>query len=367
MRHITKHIYLCLFAASFAYIMVGCKAKGNYPGTDFMPDMGPSLAYEANYHIDYENSYLKFSHRKFSADSTYNVYSMVKQPVTGTIPRGEFSNGRSLSYMQQFDADMVDKPMNGSVPYNYPNTEAGRQAASSNITSNPYPITTAGLAQGKLMWNTYCAVCHGQKMDGNGVIVANGAYPAAPPAFTGDEWVQSEEGRYYHAIMHGKGVMGHYKDKLSDKERWEVIHYIRSKQIPGYADNALDKSSVDFSSALKSANKDTTYILQNVFFETGSSFLKPISTYELNTLADALQSNSSISIELGGHTDNVGNSDSNQLLSQKRADSVRDYLISKGVSPARLGSVGYGSNAPAASNATEQGRSKNRRTEFKLL
>jgi len=140
MRHITKHIYLCLFAASFAYIMVGCKAKGNYPGTDFMPDMGPSLAYEANYHIDYENSYLKFSHRKFSA--------------------------------------------------------------------------------------------------GNGVIVANGAYPAAPPAFTGDEWVQSEEGRYYHAIMHGKGVMGHYKDKLSDKERWEVIHYIRSKQIPGYADNA---------------------------------------------------------------------------------------------------------------------------------
>jgi len=118
---------------------------------------------------------------------------------------------------------------------------------------------------------------------------------------------------------------------------------------------------------LKSANKDTTYILQNVFFETGSSFLKPISTYELNTLADALQSNSSISIELGGHTDNVGNSNSNQLLSQKRADSVRDYLISKGVSPARLGSVGYGSNAPAASNATEQGRSKNRRTEFKLL
>jgi outer membrane protein OmpA-like peptidoglycan-associated protein len=72
-------------------------------------------------------------------------------------------------------------------------------------------------------------------------------------------------------------------------------------------------------------------------------------------------------VSIEGHTDNVGKESTNLRLSQKRAEAVRDYLVSKGISPTRLEAVGYGPTKPLMSNKTKRGKAKNRRTEFKVI
>jgi mono/diheme cytochrome c family protein len=176
----------------------------------------------------------------------YKTFVTPKHSVPGTVARGQVMwadapdvNTR-MSEMNAFEGEAegsIAMTPNGSVPYYYGATEPERLRATQEITSNPFPITTAGLVHGKDMYNIYCGICHGEKGDGRGYLVRDedpvkgipaGLYPAAPANFMLDTFVNSSPGRIYHAIMHGKNVMGSYADKLSYKERWEVIHYIRS-------------------------------------------------------------------------------------------------------------------------------------------
>jgi outer membrane protein OmpA-like peptidoglycan-associated protein len=80
-----------------------------------------------------------------------------------------------------------------------------------------------------------------------------------------------------------------------------------------------------------------------------------------------LSENPKIRIEISGHTDNQGNEESNQILSQKRAASVSDYLAQKGVVANRIKTVGFGSKKPLLDNLTEENRKVNRRIEFRIL
>lgn len=107
--------------------------------------------------------------------------------------------------------------------------------------------------------------------------------------------------------------------------------------------------------------------LRNVFFETGRYELLPESEYELDKVVELLQNNPTLRIELGGHTDNVGQPAANQTLSEHRAKSVYNHLVSKGIPAERLTYKGYGETQPVASNDNEEGRAENRRTEIKIL
>lgn len=109
-----------------------------------------------------------------------------------------------------------------------------------------------------------------------------------------------------------------------------------------------------------------TYVLKNVYFDVGSFALKPASHTELAKLAALLAKNPTWTIELSGHTDNIGNKPSNIVLSENRAKAVQQYLIAQGISAARLSFRGFGSALPIASNETEAGRGKNRRVSFVL-
>lgn len=104
--------------------------------------------------------------------------------------------------------------------------------------------------------------------------------------------------------------------------------------------------------------------LENIQFEQGKSELTPSSFSELDKLYAILNNNKTITIEVGGHTNNIGIK--NQEISEARAKSVVDYLISKGISPSRLSYKGYGDTQPIASNDTEEGRAINRRVEFTI-
>ena len=104
--------------------------------------------------------------------------------------------------------------------------------------------------------------------------------------------------------------------------------------------------------------------LQGIQFETAKAEILPASSVILDKIADILLLNPSYLVEIQGHTDNFGNSSSNLILSESRAEAVRKYLVEKGVNNSRLSSHGYGDTKPVANNNTSEGRSKNRRVEF---
>jgi outer membrane protein OmpA-like peptidoglycan-associated protein len=113
-----------------------------------------------------------------------------------------------------------------------------------------------------------------------------------------------------------------------------------------------------------SANENMT--LKGVNFKTGSAELTAASLPLLNDAAGALKRHPDITIEVGGHTDSVGGAKTNKELSQKRAASVMEYLISKGIDSDKITAKGYGEEVPIANNRTENGRASNRRVELKI-
>lgn len=108
-------------------------------------------------------------------------------------------------------------------------------------------------------------------------------------------------------------------------------------------------------------------VLNNIFFQSSSAELLESSQSELNTLIELLTKNEGIIIEISGHTDNTGTAKLNLDLSSQRANSVKMYLVSKGIDESRLEAKGYGQTKPIAENTTEEGKAKNRRTEFKII
>ena len=103
-----------------------------------------------------------------------------------------------------------------------------------------------------------------------------------------------------------------------------------------------------------------------ITFDFGRSDVKPQFYGVLNNLANTLNQFPQTRIQIAGHTDNVGSDASNLQLSQARANSVRGYLGSVGVAPARMQAVGYGESRPIADNNTDYGRAQNRRVEITL-
>jgi len=108
-------------------------------------------------------------------------------------------------------------------------------------------------------------------------------------------------------------------------------------------------------------------VLRNVLFEVDKASLLPTSLPELNRLYALLQSKPNWRIALAGHTDNTNTTTYNQKLSEDRAEAVKVYLVQKGISPDRLSAKGYGDTQPVADNATEMGKSQNRRVEFRVI
>jgi outer membrane protein OmpA-like peptidoglycan-associated protein len=106
---------------------------------------------------------------------------------------------------------------------------------------------------------------------------------------------------------------------------------------------------------------------QQVHFATGKFRVLPDSFPLLDEVVQALNDSPEMRISVEGHTDNVGGEAVNMTLSQHRAEAVRDYLVAKGIAPARLEAVGYGPTKPIASNKTPSGKAKNRRTELRIL
>ena len=158
------------------------------------------------------------------------------------------------------------------------------------------------------------------------------------------------------------GILVNYKGCPRDYDRDGVPDYLdKAPKIPGLVENqgapALDQKVAE----------QIHFTAKNVHFKTGSSVLSQSSKKYLDELAKILVDYPNIKLRIEGHTDNTGNSEKNKVLSQKRANAVLDYLVKKGVNANNLEAIGYGQEKPVASNSDQDGRSLNRRVEFKII
>jgi len=118
---------------------------------------------------------------------------------------------------------------------------------------------------------------------------------------------------------------------------------------------------------LKKVEVGIKVVLDNIYFETGKAILRPESEDALNQVLRFLQNNPTMKLEISGHTDNTGSLRINQKLSRDRASAVVNYLVGKGIPQEMLESKGYADTQPVANNSTPEGRTQNRRVEFKVL
>ncbi len=134
-----------------------------------------------------------------------------------------------------------------------------------------------------------------------------------------------------------------------------------------------DKCPIEFGVAPDGCPKKYTLVVvtekkielkQTVFFDTNKATIKAVSFALLDDVALALKDNPKLKVEVQGHTDSQGNDALNRKLSQNRAESVRTYLIKKGITSDRMVPKGYGEDQPLEDNRTADGRAKNRRVEF---
>ena len=166
---------------------------------------------------------------------------------------------------------------------------------------------------------------------------------------------------------------GEYAIAVAVKKDEEVLmtvkkkgHAFSSKYIKATAEETTKPAQITMT--VKKVKVGATVQINDINFATNSSMFMQGSIFILDNFVDYLKENPNIKIEIHGHTDNVGSGRTNKKLSEKRAKTVRDYIVFQGIDKSRIIAYkGFGESKPIASNSTEKGRSKNRRTEFLIV
>lgn len=169
-----------------ALLMTSCFNK-TQPNYQYFPNMYESVAYEAYQVVD-GVPYGGFEKNKMEAQI----------PAEGSVKRGW-------------------------LPYEYDNTNEGYDAAKAEL-KNPLEATEENSAEGKELYGVYCAVCHGNKGDGQGILMKREKFLGIPRY---DDAARAiTEGSIYHVLMYGKNNMGSHASQLNTKERWQVVQHV---------------------------------------------------------------------------------------------------------------------------------------------
>jgi cytochrome c553 len=194
---------LTLVLVALSMIVASCTSDSNSPGLEYMPDMYRSPAVEA--YVDYgEDPYYVTEEVAAAQRNTMSA----RRPAAGSIP---------------FKGD--DKAF--GLPYPYPNTPDGYEAAGLNLYS-PLNDSEENIAAGAIIFSQMCTQCHGVEGKGDGAISRNGHIAGIPDYST--KLVDLPEGKMYHTLQYGKGLMGSHASQLSQKDRWLVIEYVKVLQ-----------------------------------------------------------------------------------------------------------------------------------------
>ena len=193
MKKVTKIASLTLATIAASFMLQSCGAEGDHPGFEFMPNMYRSPSYET-----------------YSENPVFKNGITSQLNVEGTIPRG-------------------------FTPFEYNNTLKDYLRAGNEL-SNPLTLDVKTLAEGKKLYEMFCAHCHGTKGDGKGSIKhpVYGAIPAysdaIAPRRSGATMSELNDGQIFHTIVFGLNAMGPHASQLRQEERWKIVHYVHELQ-----------------------------------------------------------------------------------------------------------------------------------------
>ncbi len=198
-KKVTQIISLMAVFSCIAIATTSCGEKNpNSPGVEFMPDMYRSPSLEPNM------AYVSIINGKQTGDTL----QVNRLPVKGSIPRG-------------------------FVPYPYENDTSG-YANAGRYLHNPFQKNDANLAEGEVLYGKYCIHCHGEGGEADGLVAAKLAGP--PPSYKGPVLMALPEGKMFHSIYYGKGLMGSHASLISKDEIWKIILHVHKLQYPNGKD-----------------------------------------------------------------------------------------------------------------------------------
>lgn len=202
------NILLIIFVLS----LVSCADKDD-PNYQYFPDMYESLAYEA-----------------YAEADIFPEQQVAMKPADGTISRGW-------------------------MPYGYEDSTEGYEAAKAEL-ENTLPYTEENLAKGEELYNIYCAICHGKKGNGQGWLVEQEKILGVPSY--DDQGRAITEGSVYHVMYWGINTMGSYASQMSEKELWQVDHYVMKlkAELEGKPVRSLEEVMNDNEEILSEANDE---------------------------------------------------------------------------------------------------------------
>ncbi|HWB63203.1 MAG TPA: cytochrome c [Chitinophagales bacterium] len=209
-----KQVIKLIPVAALALILVSCGRDPKKPGRIYMPDM------------TYSNAYETYAPSEIPTAAGYDMSA--RQPVAGTVPYYFIPDDSTVRSNPYFLMSYVAKNHYTHDPAKWQEEfdRAGKEI------KNPLPYTDENLAEGKRLYEINCTPCHGEKGDGNGQLVQlpngnDGPFASHPPDYK-SRLPQENDGNIFYVVSYGKNMMGGYGFQLSVKERWQVIHYIKS-------------------------------------------------------------------------------------------------------------------------------------------
>ncbi|MCC5929823.1 MAG: cytochrome c [Cyclobacteriaceae bacterium] len=189
-------------------LMIGCRAKDDFPGLEYAPNMYHSVPYEGLSQITDESSGKWLSNREdgkgeYFNSNPNNPHGMnLREPVDGTVKRN----------------------MSGYMPYRVHKDSVDLAA---RILKNPVEKSDEILSDGKQLYSVFCQACHGSQGKGDGKV---GEVMLGVPAYNVGRVKDVPEGHIFHVITHGKGRMWPHGSQITIEERWKIVHYVQQLQ-----------------------------------------------------------------------------------------------------------------------------------------
>ena len=217
-----RSIFSTLTATLLACLIItSCSKNPLSPGVEYAPDMYRGPALEA-----------------YGENSVFKDGLASQKPVLGSVPR---FNEETLPFIE---------------PYGFPNTNEGYEAAGLGL-KNPIENTPENVAKGEKIYKNFCIHCHGEKGDGNGILVQLEKY-AGVPSYYGATIKDLPEGKMYHTLYYGKNMMGSHASQINYNERWQVVRWVQKLRADGLGTSAPAADSTQSSSTMTSASAPST-------------------------------------------------------------------------------------------------------------
>jgi cytochrome c2 len=204
-----------LFAASISVSLWGCKAGGEYAGTEYAPQMYTTPAYDPLSQVidSTASDYNSNRYNDYNGKKNMNM----REPVAGTVKRQNYLSATGNIRLTDSTKLLVYELHKDSIAL------AGR------ILKNPIPLDSAGqvLAEGKHLYTNFCSPCHGAEGKGDGKV---GVMYKGVANLTGGAIKTATEGHIFHTITYGRNRMWSHKSQINPEERWKIVHYVQKLQ-----------------------------------------------------------------------------------------------------------------------------------------